>query len=87
MTSISNNGPHLEEGARLRKAREAAGLSLGDIVSAARSGWTLLRVSDIEHGRIAITANIRELYQRTISTHRQQVRQRQERVQFCDENR
>lgn len=63
---ISNDGPHIEEGRRLRVARCSAGLLMKEIADAV-TGWTRVTVSDIEHGRVEITPMIRAAYQKTIS--------------------
>lgn len=63
---ISNDGPHIEEGRRLRVARCSARLLMSEI-AAAVNGWTIVTVSDIEHGRVEITPMIRAAYQKTIS--------------------
>jgi len=62
----SSSGPHIEEGRRLSAARNAADISMRELAKAV-SGWTMLTVSDIEHGRTEITPMIRAAYQKTIS--------------------
>jgi hypothetical protein len=62
----SSSGPHIEEGQRLSAARNNADISMREL-SKAVSGWTILTVSDIEHGRTEITPMIRAAYQKTIS--------------------
>jgi hypothetical protein len=62
----SASGPHIEEGRRLSAARRAAGIGMREL-SKAVTDWTILTVSDIEHGRTEITPMIRAAYQKTIS--------------------
>jgi hypothetical protein len=62
----SSSGPHIEEGRRLSAARNKADISMRELAKAF-SGWTILTVSDIEHGRTEITPMIRAAYQKTIS--------------------
>jgi len=62
----SSDGPHIVEGKRLSASRHNADISMRELAKSV-SGWTMLTVSDIEHGRTEITPMIRAAYQKTIS--------------------